>query len=201
MSKIILSSCDFRNERSAKTIYDNIPCPINKCKVLYFPNEKATLYDIKSPKFYDRLEEFGFQKENIYVFNYFAPDEFDTTTHIDVIYISGGNTFGTLRLIRDANADRIITNYVKSGTSYIGGSAGAHIASASIEHVSKYDTNTFELTDFSGLKLIDEILICHYSKDREKDYLSLINDDKYKVIKLTDNDSAVFEFPTEQNKG
>lgn len=48
MSKLILSSCDFRNAESAKCIYDNINMAIDKCKVLYFPNEKATEEQIKS---------------------------------------------------------------------------------------------------------------------------------------------------------
>ena len=50
MSKIILSSCDFRNGESAKCIYDNLPHLIGQCKVLYFPNEKATEEAIKSKK-------------------------------------------------------------------------------------------------------------------------------------------------------
>lgn len=107
MSKIILSSCDFRNIESAKCIYDNLPHPIDQCSVLYFPNEKATEEIIKSMKFYKRLSEFGFSKENIYVFNYFSPDEFDTNTHIDVIYISGGNTFGTLKRIKESSAEKL----------------------------------------------------------------------------------------------
>ena len=67
MSKIILSSCDFRNIESAKGIYDNLPAPIQQCKVLYFPNEKATEDAIKSQKFHSRLSEFGFEKK-IYTF-------------------------------------------------------------------------------------------------------------------------------------
>lgn len=39
--KLILSSCDFRNEKSKKTIIDNLSKPIEQCKLLFFPNEKA----------------------------------------------------------------------------------------------------------------------------------------------------------------
>ena len=139
MSKILLSSCDFRNGESAKCIYDNLPHLIGQCKVLYFPNEKATEEAIKSKKFYQRLSEFGFSQENIYVFNYFSPAEFDANTHIDVIYISGGNTFGTLKRIRESRAEKVILDCLSRGAMYIGGSAGAHIASRSIQHVAKYD--------------------------------------------------------------
>ena len=193
MAKIILSSCDFRNSDSAKYIYDNLPCPVDQCKVLYFPNEKATEEAIKSEKFYKRLSEFGFSKENIYVFNYFSPAEFDVNTHIDVIYISGGNTFGTLKRIKESRAEKVILDCLSRGAMYIGGSAGAHIASRSIQHVAKYDVDTYGLTDCSGLCLFDGILICHYSDLREKDYRTLIEAGEQKIIKLRDQDFMVFE--------
>lgn len=193
MSKIILSSCDFRNDKSAKWICENLPYPIYQCRVLYFPNEKATKESINSNKYYNRLSEFGFRKENIYVFNYFSPSDFDTSNIIDVIYISGGNTFGTLKRIRESGADKIILDYVSRGVMYIGGSAGAHIASRSIEHVAKYDVETFGLTNFSGLNLFNGIIICHYSEFREKDYLALIEKGEQTIVKLRDSDYITFE--------
>ena len=192
MSKLILSSCDFRNTESAQCIYDNLPLPICECKVLYFPNEKATEDSIKGEKFYQRLSEFGFSKENIYIFNYFSPSEFDANTHIDVIYISGGNTFGTLKRIKESRAEKVILDCLSRGATYIGGSAGAHIASRSIQHVAKYDVDTYGLTDFSGLRLFDRILICHYSDLREKDYMTLIESGEQNIIKLRDQDFIVF---------
>ena len=50
---------------------------------------------------------FGFQRKNIYVANYFDPTPF-FDLDIDVIYISGGNTFGTMKLIRDSGFDKAI---------------------------------------------------------------------------------------------
>lgn len=192
MSKIILTSCDFRNAESAKGIYDNLPYPISQCKVLYFPNEKATEQWINSNKFYNRLSKFGFVKENIVVYNYFSPPDLDTN-NIDVVYISGGNTFGMLKRIRESGADKIILDCVSRGATYIGGSAGAHIASRSIEHVVKYDVETFGLTDFSGLKLFDGIIICHYSELRQADYIGLIEQGERNVIKLRDEDFIILE--------
>lgn len=193
MSKIILSSCDFRNIESAKGIYDNLPAPIQQCKVLYFPNEKATEDAIKSQKFHSRLSEFGFEKNNIYVYNYFSPAEFDTNNHVDIIYISGGNTFGTLKRIQESKADKIIFYYLSRGATYIGGSAGAHIASRSIQHVSKYDIEIFGLTNYSGLNLFDGILICHYTESRKEDYKTLIEQGEKNVIKLRDQDFIIFD--------
>ena len=65
--KLILSSCDFRNEKSQKVIMGNLPYPINKCRLLFIPNEKATKGAISGDVYYDRMQEFGFAKENVYV--------------------------------------------------------------------------------------------------------------------------------------
>ena len=186
--KLILSSCDFGNPKSAQIIKDNLCKPLSDCKVLYFPNEKATPEKIKSGKYEARVAAFGFQKKNIYVANYFAPDVF-FNLDIDVIYISGGNTFGTMKLIREAGFDRAIVNYVHKNVVYIGGSAGAHIVTADISHVAKYDKDTYGLTDCSGLGLYGGILICHYTEERRKDFERLSSCGKYPVMALTDEES------------
>lgn len=188
--KLILSSCDFRNEKSQQVIMDNLPYPIDKCKLLFIPNEKATAEAILSSVYYDRMQEFGFKKENVYVFDHNNPDEF-RNLDIDVIYISGGNTFGTLDKIRKCNFDKDIINYIKSGVVYIGGSAGAHIASKDIKHVEKYDENNVGITDYSGLGLFNGMLICHYTDERKSDFEKLSANSECNVYALTDEDSLV----------
>lgn len=190
--KLILSSCDFRNPTSARFITDHLCKPLSECKVLYFPNEKVTPEKIKSGMYEARVSSFGFQKENIYVANYYDSTPF-FTLDIDVIYMSGGNTFGTMKLLRDSGFDKAIVDYIQNGVVYIGGSAGAHIATANISHVAKYDTDTFGLTDFSGLGLYHGILICHYTEERKADYEELIATGQYNVYTLTDSESIVIK--------
>lgn len=188
--KLILSSCDFGNPESAKFIHNNFCKPIAELKVLYFPNEKVTPSKIKSGMYESRLSAFGFQRKNIYVANYFDPAPY-FGLNIDVVYISGGNTFGTMKLIRDAGFDKAIVDYVHKGAVYIGGSAGAHIATANISHVAKYDKDIYGLTDFSGLGLFDGILICHYTEDRKQHFEELKAVGQYSVIALSDSESIV----------
>ena len=190
--KLILSSCDFRNEKSQHVIMDNLPYPIDKCKLLFIPNEKATAEAISGSVYYDRMQEFGFVKENVYVFDHNNPDKY-RNLDIDVLYISGGNTFGTLDKIRKCGFDKDIINYVKSGVVYIGGSAGAHVASQDIKHVAKYDDNNVEMTDFRGLGLFDGVLICHYTYIRKNDYDKLCKTSEHKAYYLTDSDSIIYE--------
>ncbi|MBQ7307229.1 MAG: Type 1 glutamine amidotransferase-like domain-containing protein [Clostridia bacterium] len=188
--KLILSSCDFTNPNPRKAIYDNLNKPIQECKVLFFPNEKATKEKIVSGKYHKRLSEYGFLSKNIYVFNYFESGDFDYND-VDIIYVGGGNTFETLNLIRKSNMDKFIIERVKKGTIYIGGSASAHIVSQDIEHVSRYDENKSNIINFDGLKLFDGIFICHYNKDRENHYKSLLMENKYEVYAMTDEEFIV----------
>jgi peptidase E len=188
--KLLLSSCDFGNPKSAQIIKDNLCKPLSDCRVLYFPNEKATPEKIRSGKYETRLTALGFTRKNIYVANYFAPQSF-FDLDIDLIYISGGNTFGTMKRIRESGFDRAIIDYVQRGVIYVGGSAGAHIVSADIAHVAKYDKDTFGLTDFSGLGLFQGILICHYTDERKADFEALAATCPYIVRALTDEDCII----------
>ena len=190
--KLILSSCDFRNDMSRQMIIDNLDKPIDQCKLLFIPNEKATYELIHSDLYYLRMEEFGFIGENVTVFDYYNADKF-SDLNIDVVYISGGNTFKTMKRIKDCGFDKEIIRYVKDGAIYIGGSAGAHIASKSIEHVSAFDSVPERMTDFSGLGLFDGIFICHYTDDRKAIYDELKSQGKYNVVALRNDDSVLID--------
>lgn len=189
--KLILSSCDFGNPESRKAIIENLPKSISECRLLFIPNEKATPEIIESDLYYDRMCNHGFTRKNIFVFNHLEPDNY-RNLDIDIIYISGGNTFGTLDKIRKCGFDKDIINYIKSGVTYIGGSAGAHIVTQNIEHVAKYDENNVGVTDFNGLGLYDGILVCHYTYHRKHHLDMLIEQGKYKVQYLTDSDSIIY---------
>ena len=172
---------------------ENLPKPISRCKLLYIPNEKATFETIHSDRYYLRMEEFGFTRENIYVFDYDNAEAF-RNLDIDILYISGGNTFATIDRLRKCNFESEIIRYVKSGVIYIGGSAGAHIASQNIEHVAEFDPIPDGMTDFNGLGLFDGILICHYTEDRNALYEKLNAEGKYNVYALGNDDSLVICF-------
>jgi peptidase E len=189
---LILSSCDFRNDTSRKCIIDNLNISIDECRLLFIPNEKATYEAIHSEKYYCRMQEFGFRRENTHVFDYFSPDEYGSLK-IDAIFISGGNTFQTLDRLRKCGFDKAIIKYVKSGATYIGGSAGAHIATKNIEHVMQYDNNSTDMTNFDGLGLFDGILICHYTDERKAHFEKLLSEGKFKAYALTNEDSVVVD--------
>ena len=136
--KLILSSCDFLNEKSKKVILNNLPKPIGECRVLFIPNEKSNKEAIQNGKYCGWLVRDGFSEENCFVFDREEPDKFKDLD-IDCLFISGGNTFLILDDLRKCGFDKEIIRYIKSGVTYIGGSAGAHIVTGDISHVAKYD--------------------------------------------------------------
>ncbi len=190
--RLILSSCDFRNANSEKIIHHNLPKPIGKCRLLFIPNEKATAEAIHGDKFVLRMMSFGFTRENITIFDHENAERY-TGLDLDVLYISGGNTFATLKRICDCGFDREIVRYIRAGVCYIGGSAGAHIVSQSIAHLTGIDEAPDGMTSFEGLGLFDGILVCHYREERRALYEALKTDGTYPVYALTDNDSIVID--------
>ena len=187
--KLILSSCDFRNETSQRFILDHLPKPVSECRLLFIPNEKSTPDKVKCGKYHARLAELGFTPSLVHVLDYenFAPC---LNLDIDVLYISGGNTFATLDRIRGCDFDREIIRYIRSGVTYIGGSAGAHIVCEDISHVARYDTPPEGMTELCGLGLAGLTLICHFTPDRQE-YLDELMSSGKKVTALTDEQSIL----------
>lgn len=195
--KLILTSCDFLSEKAAQEIRANLDKKQELNKVLFIPNEEATEELINSNKYYDRLYEDGFTiKDNIYIFNEKEPDKF-RNLDLDIIYVSGGNTFATLDKIRKSRFDKDIIKYINKGVTYIGGSCGTHIVTKNIEHVLNFDENTVNMKDFKGLGLFDGIIIPHYNQEefnpefRKEIYEKLLKDNKYKVYTLNQDDVLV----------
>lgn len=191
--KLILSSRDFLNDNSRKVIMDNLPKKIEECKVLFIPNEKANDENLRSDKYYNRLFKDGFtNKNNIYIFDEKKTNDFKDLK-LDLIYIGGGNTFATMKKIKDSNFDKEIIKYVRNGVTYIGGSCGAHIVTKNIEHAKYFDTVYDDFDDFIGLGLFDGIIIPHFDEERQKVYDLLKNKNEWKIYPLTDDDSIIVD--------
>ncbi|MCT7567684.1 peptidase E [Aliarcobacter butzleri] len=103
----------------------------------------------------------------------------------DFIYITGGNTFFLLQELKKTGADKIIIDEINKGKLFIGESAGAIVTSANVEYAKRMDDvkKAPNLTEFSGLNLVDFYVIPHYTnfpfeKTVEKiieDYSSKLN--------------------------
>lgn len=190
--RLILSSRDFRSSDSRACILRHLPLPPDMCRVLFLPNEKATPESIARGKYHDRLAEFGFSRDRITVFDRTRPEDFFGQT-ADVIYASGGNTFSLLHSVRSGGFDRELSRRIRAGAVYIGGSAGAHLVSRSIEHLQSIDPNDAGVTDFRGLGLLPGVLVCHFSPERAALLERLRRESPCPVYALGDEDSLIYD--------
>ena len=117
------------------------------------------------------LCDFGFKKENIIMS---GPDiNEEDVLNADIYYVTEGNTFEVMDLLRRRGLDRLIKEGFSLGNKiYIGCSAGAAIGGCSIEAILDFDRNFVKMTDFTGLGLLnDGIIIPHYTKEELARYI------------------------------
>ena len=90
-------------------------------------------------------------------------------SRFDLLFVGGGNTFDLAKHVQDHHFAAPVKQFVADGGSFYGGSAGAILASDSIDSAIGYDQNDAGLTDFTGLGLVPRVVILpHYTK-KERD--------------------------------
>ena len=167
MKKIVLTSCGLVNKELVdefKKLFNKDPKDI---KVLYIPVAIDGEDDDDIEWIDEELEylfNIGIKKENF--FEYKMDCEIDITKY-DMIYMMGGNTFYLLKKIRETKFDKIIKEAIDSEIVYVGSSAGSEILGTTIEVALPYDIETHGLTNFTGLKLLNAVIIPHANRKNE----------------------------------
>lgn len=93
----------------------------------------------------------------------FCNDEIlSAISQCDVIYVSGGNTFYLLNELRKSRAAQTIKDAVHAGKIYIGESAGAIVAAPDTRYATLMDENSANMSDFTGLNLVDFCVLPHF---------------------------------------
>ena len=188
--KIVLTSCGIINENLKGEFYKLLNKEIEKTKVLYITTAIDGEDDSDTSwidEEFKTILDLGIKKENIkeYKMDY----EIDLSLY-DMIYMMGGNTFYLLKKIRDTKFDIKLKEAINNSIVYVGSSAGSIILGNTIELALAYDKNHVNLVDFTGLKLIDGIIVPHANRKQEfiaekreqyKDKIYAINDE-YGVI-------------------
>ena len=107
------------------------------------------------------LKQYGFAEEDIYVLDHSNLCDIISNKY-DYIYVPGGDTFKLLKRIKEL--EKIcdwVKQQLKTGTDYIGASAGAYICTSDIQYLTCIEDNNYIADDFSALNLIDSNIICH----------------------------------------
>ncbi len=94
---------------------------------------------------------------------------------VDVVFVSGGNTFYLLQESQKTGFIKIIQEKVENGLPYIGSSAGSVIAGPDLEPILGIDNVELapELNGYTGYNLVDFCVLPHWGSDNfKKSYLT-----------------------------
>lgn len=191
MKNIFLTSCGIINDSIKNDFYKKVGKDnIESLKVLYITTASDGEYDDDKSWMdieFKTILDLGILKENIIEYKIGAPIDIND---FDVIYMMGGNTFYLLDIIRKTNFERVIKEFIDSGKIYIGSSAGSEILGNSIDVALGFDENNVNMTDFTGLKIIDGLIIPHCNR-KEEFINKLKSDRKEKLFLLYDGDGII----------
>ena len=198
----------------AKLFEDFADEPVKGKKLAFIPTaslvEKVCFYVDDDRKAFEKL---GLIIEELEVSTATTEEIATALERNDYIFISGGNTFYLMQELKKKGADKLLIEQINNGKLYIGTSAGSIIASPTIEFVSDMDETKKvpELTDYSGLHLVDFYFLPHYLNFPYKEATQkIVNDYSQKidlrpisnnqVITVLGNEIKTLENPNEQQR-
>ena len=187
--KLLLTSAGFLNKEVSDIFVKLLGKPAEQVKVIFIPTasrtEEELIYVKKS-----RQELINLGIKNIVTFNLDKKILKEDVKNADAIYVCGGNTFYLLKKIRESGLDRLLDNY--NGL-YVGVSAGSIVVGPSIEIAEPWDENDVNLSDKTGMKIVDFAVAVHYQRKDKTIIQKLKNRADYEIVELTDNQAVFIE--------
>lgn len=192
MKNIFLTSCGIINDKLKNEFYEKVGKDnLKTIKVLYITTASdGELDDDKSwmDMEFNTILDLGILKKNIIEYK-IGQSKLDLSK-FDIMYMMGGNTFYLLDIIRESKFDIQIKKFLDNDKIYIGSSAGSIILGNSIDVALGYDENNVNMVDFTGLKIIDGLVIPHCN--RKTEFVNkLKSENRDKLYLLYDGDGIV----------
>lgn len=139
--------------------------PINEIKnflsgvseIIFIPYAAVTFsYDEYEAKVQDRFSEIGIKVSSIHKFE----DKLSAIENAEAICVGGGNTFALTKLMQEQGLIEAIAAKAKSGTPYVGWSAGSNVTCPTI--CTTNDMPIVEPQSFKAINLIPFQINPHY---------------------------------------
>lgn len=174
-----------------------LPKNPKKLKLAFIPTA-SDLYKFK-PWFYGdkiKLKLMGFNIVEVDLKNKTKEQLLDELKEIDVLFVSGGNTYYLLEKVQKSGFNDVVKKLVKKGVVYIGSSAGSILVCPTIQHIENLDDKTkAKLTSYKGIGLVDFLILPHYKEHQYIEMFQRIVDKwknkKYKIQMLTNNQAMI----------
>ncbi len=193
MKKLILHSDQIpentKIDEKFLSLFDHTP------SITYIPSQS----DDSDMTWFRKKEEYyqNLGVENLFYFDIdlqYNENKIEEAFLKDAIFLSGGNTFYFLNLLKKRNIINRIQEYVKNGGVLIGVSAGSILMSPTIQIAKFGDDNEIGIKDLSSLCLVDFDFYPHYSGDDDPHFSNIIEySRKFKkvVYVCSDGDGVV----------
>ena len=193
--KLLLTSSGLSKRDIGVALQEMVAKAPSECKVGFIPtaaNVEPYNKDWLIGQFL-QLQRYGFYQIDIIDISADGVDWRTRLADVDVLWLSGGNTFHLLDQVRKTGFDTWLKENIESKV-YVGGSASTILMTPSIEIASPIDSNEIGLTDLTGLHYVDFEINVHcdeasmnetaeYAKSRPNDVYAL---DDLSAIKVVD---------------
>lgn len=185
--KLLLTSAGFLNPEVSDIFLKLLDKPIEQTCIVFIPTASRTEEELE---YVDgaKQELVNLGIKDITVLNLDRKVTANEIENADVIYVCGGNTFYLLKKIRESGFDQLLPSY--NGL-YIGVSAGSIVVGPNIEVAEPWDENDVNLSDTTGMNIVDFAVVPHYQKKDQAIVESLKKRANYKILELTDNQAVL----------
>jgi dipeptidase E len=175
MKKLFLTSAAYN---VLDKIIELLPDHPSNLKLAFIPTA-ANLYTQKEWLYKDRdkLVEMGFNIKDLDIADKTKEFLQNELKDIDVVFVSGGNSYYLLDKINTSGFVEIIKDLLKKGVVYIGSSAGSVVTCPTIGMVEDLDDikDAPDLKSLVGLNLVDFLVFVHYGEEDSKQAYEIIN--------------------------
>lgn len=193
--KLLLTSSGLSKRDIGIALQQMAGKPPGECKVGFIPtaaNVEPYNKDWLIGQF-SQLQRYGFYQIDIVDISADGVDWRARLADVDILWLSGGNTFHLLHQVRKTGFDEWLKEHIDNKV-YVGGSASTILMTPSIEIAAPIDENNVGLTDLTGLGYVDFEINVHcdeasmqetgeYAKSRSNPVYAL---DDLSAIKVVD---------------
>lgn len=189
--KLLLTSAGLRVKDEILKI---LPKPPRQIKLAYILDATKP---IRNTSFADhdktKLQELGFQVEDIYLSGKTKEELRRQLLDKDVIFVQGGQPFYLLKQAKNSGFIDIVKELLQKGVIYIGASAGTYLTCPTIETAfwKRKKRAVFGLNDFSAMNLVPFIIFVHYKPEHKRMIKASYKSSKYPVKILTDEQALL----------
>ncbi|MCX6785187.1 MAG: Type 1 glutamine amidotransferase-like domain-containing protein, partial [Candidatus Komeilibacteria bacterium] len=175
------------NKEISDTFLKLINKPVDQIHVIFIPTASRTEHELKYVE-ESRQELIDLGINNIVTLNLERKVTTDDLKNVDVIYVCGGNTFYLLKKMRESDFDQLLPSF--NGL-YLGVSAGSIVVGPNIEVSGPWDENDVNLSDTTGMNIVNFAVIPHYQTKEHAIVENLKNKASYEIVPLTDNQAIL----------